>query len=125
MTTMARARPASLPTARITLAYNSEPTSLGGPGNDTNTTLDFGFFANTPPVITNVNNSTFTEDGPAILLDSGDAITVTDSQTHLNGGNLTVSITTNKVAGEDVLGIAASATVILSNGTNTGSTVSH
>ena len=36
----------------ITLAYNTEPTA--GTGNDTNNTLDFGFFANTPPTAANV-----------------------------------------------------------------------
>ena len=37
----------------ITLAYNTEPTSDGGvpPANDVNTTLDFGFLNNPPPVI--------------------------------------------------------------------------
>jgi len=32
----------------ITLAFNTEPTA--GTGNDTNNTLDFGFYANQPPV---------------------------------------------------------------------------
>ena len=44
-TTTARARPASRRSAQaITLAYNTEPTA--GTGNDTNTTLDFGFINN-------------------------------------------------------------------------------
>ena len=53
----------------ITLAYNTEPTA--GTGNDTNNTLDFGFFNNPPPVLTDLagDTSTFTEDGPAVLLD--------------------------------------------------------
>ena len=44
-TTTARARPASRRSVQaITLAYNTEPTA--GTGNDTNTTLDFGFINN-------------------------------------------------------------------------------
>ncbi len=52
------------------------------------------------------------------------AATVTDDQANLNGGSLTVSITANEVAGEDVLGISTAGTVTLSNGTNIGSVVS-
>ena len=94
----------------ITLAYNTEPTA--GTGNDTNNTLDFGFFSNPPPVITNLDGdtATFTEGGPPVLLDDSSApelaATVTDNQANLNGGSLTVSITANEVAGEDVLGIS-------------------
>jgi hypothetical protein len=112
----------------ITLAYNTEPTA--GTGNDTNTTLDFGFMNNPPPVIHDLggDTSTFTEDGPAVLLDDSSApevaATVTDDQTNFNGGNLTVSTTVNEVAAEDVLGISTAGTVTLSSGTNVGSVVS-
>ena len=53
----------------ITLAYNTEPAA--GTGNDTNNTLDFGFFPNQPPTISNLNGDveTFTEDGAPLLLD--------------------------------------------------------
>jgi SdrD B-like domain/FG-GAP-like repeat len=112
----------------ITLAYNSEPSA--GTGNDTNTTLDFGFFSNPPPDLTGLQGDTaaFTEGGPAVLLDDASApevaATVTDNQTHFNGGNLTASITGNEAAAEDVLGISTAGTVTLSNGTNAGSIVS-
>ena len=109
----------------ISLNYNQEPTP--GTGNDTNNTLDFGFFANTPPVIGNLggDNSTFTEGGPAVAIDvAGPSATVTDTQTHLSGGSLTVSISANEVAAEDVLGISTAGTVTLSAGTNVGSIVS-
>ena len=102
-------------------------TSLAGA--DINTTLDFGFISNPPPVIANLggDTATFTEEGPAVLLDNSSApevaATVTDDQTGFNGGNLTVSITANEVSTEDVLGIATSPTVGLTNGTNVGSEV--
>lgn len=58
-------------------------------------------------------------------LDTALAASVTDSDsTDFNGGNLTVSITANKVAGEDVLGVDTSGTVTLSSGLTAGSTVS-
>ena len=112
----------------ITLAYNTEPTA--GTGNDTNNTLDFGFFSNPPPVITNLDGdtATFTEGLTPVLLDDSSApelaATVTDNQANLNGGSLTVKISDlTEVAGEDVLGISTAGTVTLSNGTNLGSTV--
>src|SRR6185436_16660921 len=97
-----------------------------GLGNNTNNTLDFGFFGNPPPSINNLggDNSTFTEDGPAVALDTNTAATVTDDQTNFNGGNLTVSTTVNEVAAEDVLGISTSGSVSLSSGTSVGSIVS-
>src|SRR5262249_51705208 len=108
----------------ITLAYNVEPTI--GMGHDTNDTLHFGFFANQPPVINTLggDTSTFTEDGPAVLLDQGGAAIVTDDQTNLNGGNLTASVVANGTPSEDVLGISTAGTVSLSAGMTVGSTVS-
>ena len=109
----------------ITLAYNTEPTA--GTGNDTNNTLDFGFFNNPSPDLVNLAGTvTFTEGDAAILLDTAAAATVTDDQANLNGGNLTAAITVNKAAAEDVLGfsVAPATTVTLSSGTSVGSTVS-
>ena len=70
---------------------------------------------------------TFTEGGSAVHLDAGTAATVTDSDpADFNVSKLTVSITANKVAGEDLLGIDTSGatTVTLSAGLTAGSTVS-
>jgi hypothetical protein len=105
-------------TKTITLAFNTETTA--GTGNDTNNTLDLGFMNNPPPVLNDLagDTSTFTEDGPAVLLDQTPAATVTDDQTHFNGGSLTASITVNEVAAEDVLGISTAGTVSI-----TGTTV--
>jgi hypothetical protein len=85
---------------------------------------------NPTPVINDLagDTSTFTEDGPAVVIDDSSvpelATSVTDDQTDLNGGNLTVSTTVNEVAAEDVLGISTAGTVTLSTGTNIGSIVS-
>jgi hypothetical protein len=109
----------------ITLAYNTEPTA--GTGNDTNNTLDFGFFNNPSPDLVNLAGAvTFTEGDAPILLDTGAAATVTDDQANLSGGNLTAAITGNKAAAEDVLGfsVAPATTVTLTSGTSVGSTVS-
>ena len=70
---------------------------------------------------------TFTEGGSAVHLDAGTAATVTDSDpADFNVSKLTVSITANKAAGEDLLGIDTSGatTVTLSAGLTAGSTVS-
>jgi SdrD B-like domain/Bacterial Ig domain len=109
----------------ITLDYNSEPTP--GTGNDTNNTLDFGFFNNPSPDLSNLTNMVaFTEGDAPILLDTAPAATVTDDQANLSGGSLTAAITLNKAAAEDVLGfsIAPATTVTLTSGTSVGSTVS-
>jgi len=63
---------------------------------------------NNAPIITNLDGDavTFTEGGPAILIDAGENATVSDSDSpDLNGGNLTVAIVANEVAGEDILAI--------------------
>jgi uncharacterized delta-60 repeat protein len=109
----------------ITLDYGSEVSADTSPMLDVNNTLDFGFTTNVPPVIGNLNGDTvtFTEDGPAVLLDAGAAAVVSDAD-NLNfaGGTLTVSITAGKVSAEDVLGISQAGTIVLS-GTTPGSTV--
>ena len=63
---------------------------------------------NNAPIITNLHGDavTFTENGPAVLLDVGGNATVSDHDSpDFNGGSLTVSIITNGVAGEDALAI--------------------
>ncbi|MFT0868268.1 Ig-like domain-containing protein [Pseudomonas sp. CAM1A] len=64
--------------------------------------------ANAVPVIANLNgdSQTFTQGSGAVLLDSGGNATVTDSDSaDFAGGNLTVAVSANGVASEDVLGI--------------------
>ncbi|MBS9763084.1 DUF4347 domain-containing protein [Pseudomonas mosselii] len=63
---------------------------------------------NAAPVIANLNgdSQTFTQGAGSVLLDSGGNATVTDSDSvDFAGGNLTVAVSANGVAGEDVLGI--------------------
>ncbi|CAK13669.1 conserved hypothetical protein [Pseudomonas entomophila L48] len=63
---------------------------------------------NAAPVIANLNgdSQTYTQGAGAVLLDSGSNATVTDSDSaDFSGGNLTVAVSANGVAGEDVLGI--------------------
>ena len=97
----------------ITLNYNQEPTA--GVGNDTNFTLDFGFGSgNAPPAIANLAGDSvgYTEDAAAVRLDSGTTVSVTDAtNANFNGGSLTVAVTTNKVAGEDRLGLTTGGAV--------------
>ncbi len=82
--------------------------------------------ADAAPVIGNLNgdNPTFTEKGGTVKLDTGTAVTVTDSDSpSFNSGNLTVHISANGQSGQDVLGIDTSGTVTLSSGTSAGSVV--
>ncbi|RRV15606.1 DUF4347 domain-containing protein [Pseudomonas saudiphocaensis] len=63
---------------------------------------------NAAPTINNLNgdSTTFTEGGSAVLLDVGSNATVTDADSaDFGGGNVTVAITANGSAGEDVLAI--------------------
>ncbi|MDF9754917.1 Ig-like domain-containing protein [Pseudomonas hunanensis] len=63
---------------------------------------------NAAPVIGNLNgdSQTFTQGSGAVLLDSGSNATVTDSDSaDFAGGNLTVAVSANGVASEDLLGI--------------------
>ncbi|MBH3339813.1 DUF4347 domain-containing protein [Pseudomonas mendocina] len=63
---------------------------------------------NSAPVIGNLNgdSTTFTEGGSAVWLDVGSNATVTDADSaNFDGGNVTVAITANGTAGEDVLAI--------------------
>lgn len=82
---------------------------------------------NTAPTISNLNGDTasYVEDAPAVFLDSGTSVVVTDGDSaDFDTGNLTVAITANNVSGEDVLGIDTSGTVSLSAGVTIGSSVS-
>ena len=63
---------------------------------------------NAAPVIANLNgdSQTFIQGSGAVLLDSGSNATVTDSDSaDFAGGNLTVAVSANGVASEDLLGI--------------------
>ncbi|PMZ94070.1 MULTISPECIES: Ig-like domain-containing protein [unclassified Pseudomonas] len=63
---------------------------------------------NAAPVIGNLNgdSQTFIQGSGAVLLDSGSNATVTDSDSaDFASGNLTVAVSANGVAGEDLLGI--------------------
>ena len=108
----------------ITLAYNQEPTA--GTGNDTNTTLDFGFTDNIPPVIGNLDGDsfTFTEGDDATDIDLGGDATVTDADSaDFDGGSLAVTYQSGQQA-EDRLIIDTTGAVALSAGLTAGSTVS-
>ncbi len=77
---------------------------VGGTGNDFTLTAP----TNAAPVVGNLNGDsiTFTQGSGTVLLDSGSTATVADTDsTDFDGGNVTVSIVTNGVAGEDVLSI--------------------
>nr|WP_324258972.1 DUF4347 domain-containing protein [Cellvibrio fontiphilus] len=77
---------------------------IGGTGND----FTLAAPLNAAPVIANLNGDSvsFIEDSDLILLDAGSDATVTDSDsTDFDGGNVTVSITANRLATEDVLSI--------------------
>ena len=101
-------------------AVNAGSTA-GAPSDDArgytrDSSVDIGAFeygatppvTNAAPVVSNLDGDSvsFVEDGADVLLDSGTAAQVADSDSpDFDGGNVTVSIVTNRVAGEDVLGI--------------------
>ena len=95
-------------------------------------TLIFGtavdvIVTNDNPLINDLggDSATYTEEGPAVFLDSSVAATVTDADSpNFATGTLTVSITANEVAAEDVLAISTAGTVSLSAGMTVGSIVS-
>ncbi|MHA6493530.1 DUF4347 domain-containing protein [Pseudomonas borbori] len=77
---------------------------IGATGNDFTLTAPI----NDAPVVGNLDGDSVgvTEGGAAVVLDSGNNTTVTDSDSSdFNGGNLTVSIIANRASGEDVLAI--------------------
>ena len=132
MTTMARACLGQDAFSKaISLDYNSETLDDGTGQLDINDTLDFGFFANSAPILAGLGGdiASFTEGGTPVILDDSSvpevAATVSDAnQPQLNGGTLTVSITANEDAAEDELRIDTSGTVSLSAGFTVGSVVS-
>ncbi|WP_289132287.1 Ig-like domain-containing protein [Pseudomonas sp. BCRC 81390] len=82
---------------------------------------------NSVPVIGNLNGDgvTFTQGSGAVLIDSGGNATVSDSDSaDFAGGNLTVAISANGVASEDVLGLRNQGTGAGQIGVS-GSTVSY
>ncbi|MGY3299069.1 hypothetical protein ACVWY1_003536 [Pseudomonas sp. TE6288] len=82
---------------------------------------------NAAPVIANLNgdSQTFTQGSGAVLLDSGSNATVTDSDSaDFAGGNLTVAVSANGVASEDLLGIRHQGNGAAQIGVS-GSTVSY
>ncbi|RYD64531.1 MAG: hypothetical protein EOP58_09375, partial [Sphingomonadales bacterium] len=107
----------------ITLDFNTETTVDGTNQLDINNTLDFGFAtANQAPTSANLSGDsvTYTEDGAAVLLDLGGDATIADADNaNFADGTLTVAITGNLAASEDVLRIATTAIV-----TSTSNTVS-
>ncbi len=63
---------------------------------------------NVAPVVSNLNgdSAAFIEEAGAVLLDVGGNATLVDSDSaDFSGGNITVAITANRVAGEDVLSV--------------------
>ncbi len=89
-----------------TVTLNSRDMTLsyvGNSGNDIVLTK-----VNAVPTTTNLSGDSisFTEGGSAVLLDASSNATVTDADSsNFNAGNVTVSITSNRVSTEDVLAI--------------------
>ncbi|QNM82992.1 cadherin-like domain-containing protein [Sphingomonas sabuli] len=106
----------SVASRSITLSYGDEP-SVDVFGNNTNNTLDFGFFTpNVAPVVAELQGDTVTwnETDGAIYLDNGGNAAVTDADSNsFASGSLTVSISSGFVAGEDQLRIADGSVMIM------------
>ncbi|MFG6456458.1 DUF4347 domain-containing protein [Pelomonas nitida] len=85
------------------------PASGNGSTGSSGTTLGtLNTSYNAPPAVAGLagDSISYTEGGSATLLDSGSNATLTDSDSaDLSGGNVTASIVTNRVSGEDVLGV--------------------
>ena len=101
-------------TRSITLAFNSEPAS--GAGNDTNNTLDLGFFQNVPPALDldasgagTGFTTTFTEHGAAVALADTDVSVSDTDDTRLKSATIT---NTNFQSGQDTLSFTANATAM-------------
>ncbi len=96
-------------------------------GGAQSTTANFTMTIGNLPVISNLSGDsvTFTENGGAVVLDSGGNATVTDADNPANygGGNLIVTVSANAVAAEDILTFSTAGTVALA-GTTAGSNVS-
>jgi len=110
---------ASFPTwgnfSGVQLDYYEITWSFNNGGGFTALDIDFISFSvtnmtgpNSAPVLTNLSgdSATFTEDGSAVLLDTGSNAMVSDADSaDFNGGHVTVSIVANRVSGEDVLAV--------------------
>ncbi|WP_421877021.1 DUF4347 domain-containing protein [Pacificispira sp.] len=96
-------------------------------GGAQSTTANFTMTIGNLPVISNLSGDsvTFTENGGAVVLDSGGNATVTDADNPANygGGNLTVTVSANAAAAEDILTFNTAGAVALA-GTTAGSNVS-
>ena len=83
--------------------------------------------SNSAPVVSNLNGDSYTyyEGGGQTYIDQGTALTITDadSPSDLDGGNLTVTISSGEDAVEDVLSLNTSGSVSLA-GSTAGSNVS-
>jgi hypothetical protein len=115
---------AGIASKTITLSYNNEGPNFvpgaGTAGDDTNNTLDFGFFTpNAAPVLNNVdgNIGSFIEGGAVTRLDVASDAALSDSQANFNNGTLTVHIGTGLATGEDQL-VIDPASGITVNGSN-------
>jgi hypothetical protein len=78
------------------------------------------------PVLSDLagDSLTFYKDQPAQVIDQGTVLSLTDrDDTSYSGGDLTVSVVTNEIAAEDLLGLVTSGDVSLA-GTTAGSAVS-
>ncbi|WP_426960154.1 beta strand repeat-containing protein [Muricoccus radiodurans] len=87
-------------------------------------TFTFDAVAATPPALNDLAGdiATFVAGGPAVNIDTGAGAIVTDiGAAGFAGGTLAISVTTNVVTAQDILGFDSSVT--LSNGTATNSTV--
>jgi len=79
-------------------------------GIQSNTALNFTVAAVAAPVVSNLNGDTvsYTEGGADTRIDQNGNATVTDADSaNFNGGNVTVTISNNGVASEDVLWIVS------------------
>ncbi|WP_205720181.1 putative Ig domain-containing protein [Fodinibius halophilus] len=110
-------------TFTLTLSDN-DGTANGG---DQDVTADFSMTLGNPPVVGNIDGDTvdFEVGGSAVTLDDGGNATLSDADTpaSLNGGNLTVTVSANADASEDLLQLNTGGTVSVS-GTTAGSNVS-
>ncbi|WP_138429678.1 putative Ig domain-containing protein [Fodinibius saliphilus] len=109
----------------FTLTLNdADGTSNSG---DEDVTADFSMVIGNPPVVGNLDGDTvdFEVGGSAVTLDDGGNVTLSDadSPASLNGGNVTVTVSGNADAAEDLLQIDTGGTISLS-GTTAGSNVS-
>lgn len=122
---------ASLP---ITLAYGTEPSvDIQGNAGDLNSTLDLGF--RTPPPnavpVLMVGDLSYTEgqdSGASVLIDSTATASDSDGDAEWNGGSLTVQITANNEASDELSinttgGISVSGANVQTGGTTTFGTI--